>query len=65
MAIRPCLTSNSRIPRESWAGPEALHAEELTFWWRIYREGMGGLSFRTERVPQGFPHAQRKQHTAT
>eukprot|EP00957_Ditylum_brightwellii_P135534 10334013-Ditylum_brightwellii.AAC.1 len=65
MVFEQAWRGSARVSREGWAGPGALHAEELTFWQRNYREGMGGSSFGAEQVPQGFPLAQQKQHTAT
>eukprot|EP00957_Ditylum_brightwellii_P174307 13270838-Ditylum_brightwellii.AAC.1 len=48
-----------------WTDPEALHTEEYVLWQRNHREGMSGLSFGIERLPQGFSRAQRKPNTAT
>eukprot|EP00957_Ditylum_brightwellii_P188678 14362902-Ditylum_brightwellii.AAC.1 len=65
-----CYTGTPKLhscqdPSQSWADPEALHAEEPTACGTNDCEGVGSLSVRVEQAAQGFPHPQRKQNTAT
>eukprot|EP00957_Ditylum_brightwellii_P119674 9130761-Ditylum_brightwellii.AAC.1 len=60
----PGRCRKTRIPRESWSDPGTLHAEKPSVHQESYRKGVGSLSTRAERVPQGFSGAQCELNTA-